>query len=113
MSDVIAAGVDAGGTSTRLAISENGAAAGTADGPGANASTLGVDDAADAILTVLREALDRRKPAAIVIGAAGAGRPVVANALTELIGSAYPEARVAVEDDTAIALRAAIPAGPG
>jgi N-acetylglucosamine kinase-like BadF-type ATPase len=73
MSDVIAVGVDAGGTTTRAAVSENGSPAGSAEGPGANATTLGVDDAADAIVQVVRKALEHRKPAAIVIGAAGAG----------------------------------------
>jgi N-acetylglucosamine kinase-like BadF-type ATPase len=110
---MVAAGVDAGGTATRVLVSENGAAAGEAEGSGGNATTLGIDDAADAIVSTLRKALDRRKPAAIVVGAAGAGRPAVADALAALIGSAFPSARVAVEDDTAIALRAAIPAGPG
>jgi N-acetylglucosamine kinase-like BadF-type ATPase len=113
MSDWIAVGVDAGGTSTRVVVSEAGVAAGEADGAGANATTLGIDDAADVILTTVRKALDRRKPDAIVVGAAGAGRRSVAESLTALIASAFPDARVAVEDDTAIALRAAIPDGPG
>lgn len=113
MSNLVAAGVDAGGTSTRVAISENGVLAGEAEGPGANPSSLGVDDAADVILTVVRKALDHRKPASIVVGAAGAGRPAVAEALAALIGSAFPDAKVVVEDDAAIALRAMIPTGPG
>jgi N-acetylglucosamine kinase-like BadF-type ATPase len=113
MSDVIAVGVDAGGTTTRALVSSNGARAGEADGPGANPTTLGVDDAADAILTVVRKALADRRPAAIVVGAAGAGRADVAAALESLIGSAFPDGRVSVGDDAAIALRAAIPAGPG
>jgi len=113
MSDVIAVGVDAGGTTTQAVVSENGAPAGSAEGPGANATTLGVDDAADAIVGVLRKALEHRKPAAIVVGAAGAGRAGVAGALEALIGSAFANCRVAAGDDAAIALRAAIPAGPG
>src|ERR1700761_5604191 len=113
MSELTAGGVDAGGTATRAMVSENGTAAGAAEGRGANATTMGVDDAADAILTVVRQALEHRKPTAIVIGAAGAGRASVARTLEELIGSAYPDARVQVADDAAIALRAAIPEGPG
>jgi glucosamine kinase len=113
MSDRVAVGVDAGGTSTRALVSRNGAPAGEADGSGANATTLGVEDAADVIITVVRKALDGRKPAAIAIGAAGAGRPATAQALSALIGTAFPDANVSVEDDTAIALRAAIPSGPG
>jgi N-acetylglucosamine kinase-like BadF-type ATPase len=113
MSDVVAVGVDAGGTTTRAAVSENGAPAGTAEGPGANPTTLGVDDAADAIVQVVRKALEHRHPAAIVIGAAGAGRPAVAKTLETLVGSAFADCRVTAGDDAAIALRAAIPAGPG
>jgi N-acetylglucosamine kinase-like BadF-type ATPase len=113
MDDVVAVGVDAGGTRTRVLVSSNGARAGEAEGPGANATTLGVDDAADAMLTVVRKALAHRHPSAIVVGAAGAGRPGVAAELEALIGSAFPGARVSVGDDAAIALRAAIPAGPG
>lgn len=113
MDDVVAVGVDAGGTATRALVSSNGTRSGEAEGPGANATTLGVDDAADAMLTVVRKALAHRRPAAIVVGAAGAGRAAVAAELEALIGSAFPGARVAVGDDAAIALRAAIPAGPG
>lgn len=114
MSDeVVAVGVDAGGTSTRATVSENGARAGEAEGPGANATTVGVDDAADAIVSTVRKALDHRRPAAIVVGAAGTGRAAVAAALADLIGSAFPACRVSVGDDAAIALRGAIPEGPG
>jgi len=113
MSDVVAVGVDAGGTTTRAAVSENGVPAGEAEGSGANATTVGVDDAADAIVTTVRKALEHRRPAAIVVGAAGAGRSTVAATLEELISSAFPAARVTVGDDAAIALRAAIPHGPG
>jgi N-acetylglucosamine kinase-like BadF-type ATPase len=113
MTDVVAVGVDAGGTTTRAAVSENGAPAGTAEGPGANPTTLGVDDAADAIVQVVRKALEHRRPDAIVIGAAGAGRHAIAGTLEALIGSAFADCRVAAGDDAAIALRAAIPDGPG
>jgi N-acetylglucosamine kinase-like BadF-type ATPase len=113
MNEVIAVGVDAGGTTTRAVVSRNGQLAGEADGSGANSTTLGVDDAANVIVSVIRSALDRHRPAAIVVGAAGAGRAHVAAALEALIGGAYPQARVAVADDAPIALRAAIPAGPG
>lgn len=111
--DRVAVGVDAGGTSTRAVVSHNGSLVGEADGSGANATTLGVDDAADTIVTVVRKALVGRTPAVLVIGAAGAGRALVAAQLSELVASAFPKAQVVVEDDTAIALRAAIPSGPG
>jgi glucosamine kinase len=113
MSELVAVGVDAGGTTTRVAVSEAGERCGTATGDGANVTTLGVDDAADVILGVVRKALEHRKPAAIVVGAAGAGRPAVAAELQSLLDAAYPDARVSVGDDAAIALRTAVPAGPG
>jgi N-acetylglucosamine kinase-like BadF-type ATPase len=113
MSDVVAVGVDAGGTATRAVVSENGVRAGEAEGSGGNATTLGVDDAADAILTVIRKALDHRRPAAIVVGAAGAGRSAIAGSLAQLIGSAFPQSRISIGDDAEIALRAGVPAGPG
>ena len=113
MNDVVAVGVDAGGTTTRAAVSVNGARAGEAEGPGGNATTLGVDDAANAIIGVVRKALAHRHPAAIVVGAAGAGRPAVAASLEALIGSAFPGCRISAGDDAPIAFRAAIPAGPG
>jgi glucosamine kinase len=113
MNNVVAVGVDAGGTTTRVVVSENGARAGAAEGRGANPTSLGIDDAADAILSVARKALERRRPSAIVVGAAGAGRRSVAASLEALIGSAFPDCRVSIGDDAGIALRAAIPAGPG
>lgn len=109
----LAVGVDAGGSTTRAAVSRGGAVVGSASGPGANVSTVGVDDAADAIVTTIRRALGHGRPDAIVVGAAGAGRSSIARTLETLIGSAFSGARVAVGDDAAIALRAAIPEGPG
>lgn len=111
--DRIVVGVDAGGSSTRAAIGVAGEIVGSADGPGANASVIGVDDAADAILFTIRKALERRHPAAIAIGAAGAGRTSVASTLRDLIASAYADTPVVVADDASIALRGAIPSGPG
>jgi len=110
---VICVGVDAGGSSTAAAVSRDGALAAEARGPAANPSVLGVDDAADAIVSTIREALKGEHPDAIHAGVAGAGRARVAGELRELIESAFPRAHVAVGDDAAIALRAAIPDGDG
>jgi N-acetylglucosamine kinase-like BadF-type ATPase len=111
--DRVVVGVDAGGTMTRAAVAVDGAIVRSADGPGANASVVGVDDAADTILRTIRRALDRDRPAAIAIGAAGAGRASVARVLEDLVAQAYSETRVVVADDTSIALRGAVPSGPG
>ena len=64
-------------------------------------------------MSTLRRALDGVPPHAIVIGAAGAGRADVALSLAELVGSAFTGALVEVGGDAPIALRAAIPSGPG
>lgn len=110
---MICVGVDAGGSSTVAATSENGAFRGDAHGPGANPTTLGVDDAADVIITTIRDALRGSHAAAIHVGVAGAGRARVAEHLRGLIGTAFRGAQVSVGDDVAIALRAAIPDGDG
>ena len=110
---VICVGVDAGGTSTVAAVSKQGADPRVVRGRGANATTLGVDDAADVIITTIRDVLAGAAPDRIYVGAAGAGRNRVADHLRELIEVAFRGARVAVGDDAAIAFRAAIPAGDG
>jgi N-acetylglucosamine kinase-like BadF-type ATPase len=110
---VISVGVDAGGTSTVAALSKDGEFVREARGRGGNATTLGVDDAADVIITTIRDVLVGQHPDAIYVGAAGAGRKRVADELRELIGIAFRGARVVVGDDAAIAFRAAIPAGDG
>jgi N-acetylglucosamine kinase-like BadF-type ATPase len=106
-------GVDAGGTTTRAAVAVGDEIVRSAEGPGANPSVIGVDDAADAILTTIRRALEHQRPEAIAIGAAGAGRSGVAGTLRDLVASAYGDARVVVADDASIALRGAVEAGPG
>ncbi|MDB5094676.1 MAG: ATPase, BadF/BadG/BcrA/BcrD type [Candidatus Eremiobacteraeota bacterium] len=110
---MICVGVDAGGTSTVAALSEDGEFRRVERGPGANATTLGVDDAADAVIGTIRAVLAGAKPTAIHVGAAGSGRPRIAAALRDDIASAFPHAHVAVGDDAAIALRGAIPHGDG
>jgi N-acetylglucosamine kinase-like BadF-type ATPase len=110
---VICVGVDAGGSSTVAALSKDGTFLRESRGPGANATTIGVDDAADVIITTIRSVLGGETPDAISVGAAGAGRARVADELRELIEIAFRSARVTVGDDAAIALRAAVPGGDG
>ncbi|HEY0613448.1 MAG TPA: BadF/BadG/BcrA/BcrD ATPase family protein [Candidatus Elarobacter sp.] len=110
---MISVGVDAGGTSTVAAMSNDGEYVREALKAGANATTLGVDDAADIIIGAVRDVLRGESPDGICIGAAGAGRAGVAAQLRELVEAAFRGARVAVGDDAAIALRAAIPDGDG
>ena len=110
---MICVGVDAGGTTTVAALSEDGTYVRGANGPGANATTLGVDDAADVIVRTIRTVLHGAEAKAIHVGAAGSGRPRVAAELRDLIASAFPHARVTVGDDAAVALRGAIADGDG
>lgn len=110
---MICVGVDAGGTSTIAAMSEDGVFRNDARGPGANPTTLGIDDAADVIITTIRDALAGGHAGTIHVGVAGAGRVRLAEHLRELIGAAFRSAQVTVGDDVAIALRAAIPEGDG
>jgi N-acetylglucosamine kinase-like BadF-type ATPase len=110
---VIAAGVDAGASQIVAVASRDGNVVATARGGSANPTNVGIDDAADAILRTLRKALAGAHPDAIYVGAAGAGRQDVAETLRFLIASAFPRAIVGVGDDASIALRSAIPHGPG
>ena len=110
---MICIGVDAGGTSTSVALSKDGVLVRETRAPGANATTLGVDPAAGVIIEAIRGALDGGRPAAIVVGAAGAGRAHVGQGLQKRLASAFDGTQVVVEDDTAIALRAAVPDGDG
>ncbi len=106
-------GVDAGGSATVAALAADGAYIRLARGAAGNPTTIGTNDAADAILMTIRDVLRHERPTAIYVGAAGAGRAHVARELESLIASGYPRARVCVGDDAAIALRAAIAEGPG
>ncbi|MDB5071889.1 MAG: hypothetical protein JWM87_3000 [Candidatus Eremiobacteraeota bacterium] len=110
---MICVGVDAGGTSTVAAMSKDGECVRESRRPGANATTLGIDDAADIIISAIRDVLDGDDADAIYVGAAGAGRARIADALRELIAIAFRGVRVVVGDDVAIAFRAAVPDGDG
>lgn len=110
---MICIGIDAGGTLTRIALSKDGVFVRETHTPGANATTLGVDAAAGTIIEAIGGALDGERPEAIVLGAAGAGRARIGHGLQERIAAAFDRAKVVVDDDTAIALRAAVPEGDG
>jgi N-acetylglucosamine kinase-like BadF-type ATPase len=110
---MIAIGVDAGGTATVAAVSRDGQAVFEATGPGANATTAGIAAAGAAIVATMRVALRGELPDSVHAGVAGAARPDVALGLRNAIAQAFPAARVVVTGDAVIALRSAIPAGPG
>jgi N-acetylglucosamine kinase-like BadF-type ATPase len=110
---MIAIGIDAGGTSTVAATARDGVPLREVTGPGANATTAGIAAASATIVATMRDALGGELPDSIHAGVAGAGRADVAAGLRAEIAAAFPGARVSVSDDVAIALRAAIPTGPG
>ncbi|MDQ2859115.1 MAG: hypothetical protein M3R53_10755 [Candidatus Eremiobacteraeota bacterium] len=114
MNERIAVGVDAGGTATVAARSRGGTYESSVRGAPANGTSLGVAAASDAIVAAVRELVGAADPAALFVAAAGAGRASALEALTAALRGAFPHTpRLAVEDDTRVALRAAIAEGPG
>ncbi|HEV3153564.1 MAG TPA: BadF/BadG/BcrA/BcrD ATPase family protein [Candidatus Baltobacteraceae bacterium] len=109
----VVVGVDAGGTTTVAALSQDGEVLRTVSGPAANPSICGVENAGSIIGDLIVSALDGALPHAIFVGAAGAGRDDVASAICSALESRFGGARVAVRDDAYIALRAAVPQGDG
>lgn len=106
-------GVDAGGTSTVAALSQDGNLLRTREGVAANPSSRGIEAASDTIAQTITSALDGAIPQAIFVGAAGAGREQVAQLIEETLRSRFPAARITVRDDACIALRAAVSSGDG
>lgn len=113
MDERTAVGVDAGGTTT-VAAAQTARGVAIARAEGANPTVRGRDAASATIVRVVREATGGRAPDSVYVGAAGAGGAVTAAALRAELQSAFgPAATVFVADDVRIALRAAIPEGPG
>lgn len=114
MNERIAVGVDAGGTATVAARSRNGTYESSVRGAPANGTSLGAAAASAAIVAAVRELVGDADPTALFVAAAGAGRASAREALSVALRGAFPQTRcLAVEDDTRVALRAAIPEGPG
>jgi len=106
-----AVGVDAGGTRVSAVVSLPDGSHRFGYAPAANLRAIGVDRATDAIVEAIASALLGAQAGAVAVGAAGAGDPVVAAALSAALERRFPGARVAVCDDAAIALRAGVPTG--
>jgi glucosamine kinase len=118
MTDIIAVGIDAGGTNTRVrAVLPGTGEALTAEGPGANPNRAGLDAAAATLSDTVRQALGERTAAiAVCAGVAGAGRPDDQRSLAEAMArnlSTYDVRHVRVVHDGEIALEAAFEGGPG
>lgn len=109
----ITVGVDAGGTSTVAALASDGEFVRSVQGPPANASSAGIARAGETIAGTVALALDGAEPHALFVGAAGAGRPEVAESLKDALQARFPSSRIGVRDDAYIALRAVVPQGDG
>ena len=109
----IAVGVDAGGTSTRAAMSRDGVFEMVHEAGGASASALGIEEAANRIAAAIVAATRGEMPDALYVGAAGAGRAGVPEKLEALLGARFRGARIGVGDDASIVLRAVARQGPG
>jgi len=110
---VICVGVDAGGTATIAAVSEDGVYLREARGASANPSWGGVEPAAGVIAATVRAVLNGSQPDAVHVGAAGAARDAIAAELEQQLARAFPGTHVTVGDDASIALRAVLPEGDG
>lgn len=109
----IVVGVDAGGSSTRIVAERDGANAGAFEAQAANVRRNGADEAAEIIARGIESLLHGDLPSAVMVGAAGAGHADLASSLRLSLQERLPGARVAVDDDAFIALRAGAPAGDG
>lgn len=109
----IAVGVDAGGSKTAVVHSVDGEQRRIDLADGANASQRGAEGAAAIIADAVESSLDGADPHAIFVGAAGAARQEVRDAIENALHSRFGAARIAVRDDAYIALRASVPQGDG
>lgn len=119
MSVAIVAGVDGGGSRTRVVIAdENGRELATAEGGPSAVRPGEADRTADVIASTVREALaacgmSEVTPKVLVAGVAGAGRDSERDALWQALLSREVAEDVAVHADAMIALEDAFGDGPG
>jgi N-acetylglucosamine kinase-like BadF-type ATPase len=110
----IAVGVDAGATSTDVAVSRGGTPEDIVHGGPGNPTTQGVEAVATTIAQTVLRATGGDEPAALYVAAAGAAREKIAERLERALRLAFPNTKhLIVAGDVEAAFRAAIPAGPG
>ena len=112
MSERIAIGIDGGGTATVAALSRDRTYVASAYGAPANASSLGSEAAAAAIVDTALEVAAGAAVSSAFVALAGASRAIVRRAVTEAMRAAFPAATLAVEEDLRVALRAGATSGP-
>ena len=101
-------GVDAGGTSINVVVERDRAVVDVFEGESANVRRLGVDDAATIIGRAVASAAHGERIDALVVGAAGAGHPEIADGLRGALTAHFGGTPIVVTDDATIALRAAV-----
>ena len=109
-------GVDVGGTKTAAVVMEGEAELSRADGPGAAVRPGRALSSAGIIAEVVRRALaaaSRPRAAALVVGAAGAGRPAERDDLREALRVEGLAERIQVTTDIEVALASAFGDEPG
>jgi len=107
-------GVDAGGTSTVAALSRGAVYESTARGGPANPSSLGAAAACEEISATVRALVSETDPHSLFVAAAGTGRSALREGLAAALRAAFPKTpHLVVEDDARVALRGALPEGPG
>jgi glucosamine kinase len=109
----IAVGVDAGGSKTAVVHAVDGQISRVEICSGASASMRGAEEAAAIIADAVQSSLDGAMPHAVFVGAAGAARAEVRDAIESALQSRYQTARIQVRDDAYIALRTCVPQGDG
>lgn len=105
-------GVDAGGSGTAYALERDGALT-QFEGAAINLRSLGVREAVERIASALGPSLRGEAVEAMAVGAAGAGDAELARTFAVALRERFAGARVSVEHDASIALRAAVPEGDG
>lgn len=115
----IVIGIDGGGSKTRAMVAdEKGATVGDVVGPGSAVRPGHVDDSADVITAVVRDALascemTHVQPRVLCVGVAGAGREAERQALWQALVSRELASEVVIHSDFSIALDDAFGDGPG
>jgi glucosamine kinase len=112
----IVVGVDAGGTKTAAVVGDGHTILGRADGPGGAIRPGRALVAASAIADTVRRALSSSghlMAEAIVVGAAGAGRPAEREELERALRGEQIGKKIQVTTDIEVALAAAFGRGPG
>ncbi len=110
MPDIVV-GVDAGGTRTIAALARGERVVRTSTCEGANVATHGIEAAAQTMARCIEAVLEGEAPAAIGIGAAGAGHACIRERLHERLSLRFPAARITIDHDARMALRAVVPKG--